>query len=230
MDNIKDNFLTIAPIPNAPQIQLSQGDNIKYMQTFEDSFFDLVLADPPYNLGRDGHKGGNGWKSFEAQGWDSEEPSEEYFSELFRVGKKVVIWGANYYPQHLPRAAGWLVWAKGQNGQLSMGDGELAFTNFKSPLRIFTANRCKIKNYFGNIHPTEKPAALWGWIYQNAISSVKRPKVLDINLGSAGSAVAAALMPELNIRFWGVDNNSKHFSDAVERLQKIGAQFNLFQF
>ena len=68
--------------------------------------------------------------------WDSSIPTKEYFTELKRVSKNQVIWGANYMVEHLPPSMGWVFWEKKIGGDFS--DGELAYTSFKRALKMFT--------------------------------------------------------------------------------------------
>lgn len=104
-------------------------------------------------------------KYFEAKGWDTKTPDKVFFDELFRVSKNQIIWGANYFPEHLTRSKGWIVWDKGQKG-LTMSDGELAYTSFNRALRVVTINRSALAKE-GTIHPTQKPITLYNWILDN---------------------------------------------------------------
>ena len=103
-------------------------DCIQGMKHYPDKWFDLAIVDPPYGINRSGqtetftknpkHKR----KHFENKGWDLSTPEMQYFTELFRVSKEQIIWGANYFTQYLPASMGWIFWDKGQD--LSMSDGD----------------------------------------------------------------------------------------------------------
>jgi hypothetical protein len=103
---------------------------------------DLLLTDPPWGIRRDGMRASTssrshgGRKAYDFLGWDDEPPNAEIFALMFAKSKHQIIWGANYFPAHLPPSMGWLVWDKGQDIQSS--DCELAFTSFNSALRRFT--------------------------------------------------------------------------------------------
>ena len=105
-------------------------------------------------------------KEHQRKGWDKSIPKEEYFRELERVSVNQIIWGGNYFVEHLKAGhKGWIVWDKGQRG-LTMSDCELAYTSFDKPTRIVTINRAELAKD-GTIHPTQKPVKLYEWILKN---------------------------------------------------------------
>ena len=163
---------------------------MEYMANCKDNEFDLAIVDPPYGIGRDGSvrtisKHG-GRKAHEFKGWDNAIPSKEYFDELFRVSKNQIIWGANYFTEHLPSSMGWIFWDKGQ--RICNSDGELAFSSFNRALRVVEYNRVELL-IEGTIHPTQKPIKLYKWILDKYAE--KGQRILDTHLGSGSSAIAA---------------------------------------
>lgn len=144
-------------------------DCMDYMAQFPDKFFDLAVVDPPYGIGIDGQKAcvcknsKHNRKHHEFKGWDIA-PGADYFNELMRVSKCQIIWGGNYFSEFLPSQKGWIVWYKGQQG-LTMSDCELAWSSVKTPARVVTINRCEL-NKEGTFHPTQKPRALYAWIFE----------------------------------------------------------------
>lgn len=174
-------------------IELINCDAIGYMATLNDNEKDLGIVDPEYGINRAGqvetftknpkHKR----KYFADKGWDNEIPDELYFNELFRVTKNQIIWGGNYFAKYLPSSMGWIFWDKGQD--LSMSDGELAFTSFERALRRVTINRGQLMLEGGTIHPTQKPIKLYKWLLKNYAQ--KGDKILDTHGGSFSHAIAA---------------------------------------
>jgi len=109
--------------------------NMELMGRYPDNFFDLAIVDPEYGIGEDGKKNHSRSKIAKAKQyapkkWDQKPSETKYFIELKRVSKNQIIWGANHFTQYLPSSMGWIFWDKGQD--LSMSDGELAFTSFKT--------------------------------------------------------------------------------------------------
>ena len=169
-------------------------DCLEYMRSLPDKFFDLCIADPPYGIGIDGQKGcfcknpKHNRKSHKKKDWDNNIPSKSVFTEMHRVSKNLIIWGANYFLEHLNEAhKGWICWYKGQQG-LTMSDCELAYSNFDTPTRVVTINRCVLAKE-GTIHPTQKPIALYAWILDNY--AIGGGKIFDPFLGSGSSRIAA---------------------------------------
>ena len=85
--------------PSDSNIKLIQGDCISSMKDIESSSIDLILTDPPYNLGlfmqdrdtnlkrmRDNYFGAAGWDNLEYEEWASS--MDAFFEESARVLKK----------------------------------------------------------------------------------------------------------------------------------------------
>ena len=189
------------------------------MRTLPDKAFQLAIADPPYGIDRGGqtetftknpkHKR----KFFEQKSWDKQSPNAEFFDELFRVCENVIIWGANYYPEHLTRSMGWVFWDKGQHG-LSMSDGELAYTSFERALRVVTINRGELARE-GTIHPTQKPVALYAWLLRNYAKPGDR--IFDPMMGSQSSRIAAYKM---GFDYVGCELDKEYFDKGCERFNR----------
>lgn len=139
-------------------------DCLEVMRRYPDGYFDLAVTDPPYGLGVDGQKERrdirhpqHSRKAHPKQGWDDAIPTAEYFRELERVSKNQIIWGGNYFVEHLRRGhKGWIVWDKGQHG-LTMSDCELAYTSFDCPTRVVVINRAQLQA--GGHYPPDTKAA-----------------------------------------------------------------------
>ena len=193
------------------------GDCLEVMKTMEDKSVDLIITDPPYGLGIDGQKQTfnknpkHNRKQYKFMGWDKKIPSKEYFDEMFRISKNQVIWGGNYFVQYLSGYKGWLVWDKGQHG-LTMSDGELAFTSFDTPLRIFVRNRVDLQRD-GAVHPTQKPLSLIKWILNNFAK--KDDIICDPFLGSGTTARACK---DYGFNFIGIEISPEYCKIAEQRL------------
>lgn len=190
------------------------------MKGFEDGHFDLAIVDPPYGIGRDGaerttSKHG-GRKAHERKGWDSKPPGPEYFEELRRVSKHQIIWGANYYPEHLRASMGWIFWDKGQ--RICNSDGELAYSSFERALRVVEMNRVELLKE-GTIHPTQKPVKLYKWLLSNYAKPGQR--VLDTHLGSGSIAIAAHYF---GVHLTACEIDADYYEAAKARIARETAQ------
>lgn len=184
-------------------------DCMELMGKYPDKFFDLAVVDPPYFSGPERRRFyGNEKSKINVRRVDYpvtknwEVPSAAYFSELERVSKNYIIWGCNYFDYHF--APGRIVWDK-CNGKSSFSDCEIAATNIHDSVRLFRymwngmlQGKSITHGYImqGNkpmnekrIHPTQKPVALYAWIF----AKYAKPgyKILDTHLGSGSSRIAA---------------------------------------
>jgi site-specific DNA-methyltransferase (adenine-specific) len=194
---------------------------MEYMSGIPDKYFDLAVVDPPYGIGEDGgsartrgSKKTNGIK----KGWDNKRPDWFYFNELARVSKNQIIWGGNYFADLLPASRCWIYWQKDMGGDFA--DGELAWTSFDSVLKQFR----KRSESFNRIHPTQKPVALYQWIYTNYLP--QGGKVLDTHLGSGSNRIAADKMG--NIDFVGCELDKDYFEAQEKRFADYKKQLKLF--
>lgn len=202
-------------------VELLNMDCMEYMAGLPDKAFELAIVDPPYGIGRGETFGGKNWKEYKKKDWDSSAPSGEYFTELKRVSVNQIIWGANYYPFHLDASMGWIFWDKGQD--LTMSDGELAFSSFDRALRRVVINRCHNGEQGGLLHPTQKPVKLYRWLLHNYAKPGDR--ILDTHLGSGSSAIAAH---QMGFDFVGTELDKDYYDAACKRFKEQTMQQKMF--
>ena len=210
-------------------------DCMEYMATLPDKAFDLAVVDPPYGIGESGNKNctrsnltrSKNYKDF--AGCDKQTPPREYFLELSRVSKNQIIFGANHFADKLehPQSSCWIVWDK-ENGKTDFADCELAWTSFKSAVRIFRFRwqgmlQGNMANKEVRIHPTQKPVALYTWIFSRYAKL--GDKILDTHLGSGSSRIAAYKM---GLDFVGCEIDPDYFKAQEERFENYTNQTSLF--
>lgn len=199
-------------------------DCMAFMAQFPDKFFDLAVVDPPYGINMDGGTIGGSVKGkcteYTKKDWDKSAPEIAYFQELRRVSKNQIIFGANHFISRIPiDSPCWIVWDK-LNGNNHFADCELAWTSFDKAVRKFTFRwagmlQGNMKHKEERIHPTQKPKALYAWIFENF--SRGGEKILDTHLGSGSSRIAAY---HAGLDFWGCDLDKEYFDKANERFEK----------
>lgn len=215
-------------------------DCMEYMQTLPDKAFDLAVVDPPYGGGGYGFAnkerfGGHfdryradypDWREVGGKirkkiiAWDNA-PGKEYFDELFRVSKQQIIWGGNYFD--LPPCRCFLIWEKKNIPEkFTMAMAEYAWTNINANAKIFKHTSIR-DNKESHFHPTEKPVALYDWVFQNYAKP--GDKILDTHLGSGSSRIAAY---EAGLDFVGCEIDPDYFKAQEERYQAHIAQMSLF--
>ena len=221
-------------------------DCMEYMATLPDKAFDLAVVDPPYGDGNSqsdhgekaqwnwfgGHfdrykkvtRTGGTWAEKYGKriiAWDVS-PGPEYFKELFRVSRNQVIWGGNYFA--LPPSRCFLVWRKTNipvKG-FSMAPCEYAWTSFFENAKIFEFSSVG-SGMEKRFHPTQKPIALYEWVYQQFAKP--GDKILDTHLGSGSSRLAAYTM---GLDFVGCEIDKEYFKMQEERFENYTAQTSLF--
>lgn len=216
------------------KIELLNIDCMEYMKCCKDNQFDLAIVDPPYGIGENGSKNksrgriakAKDYKPFE--GLDLMPPCKGYFEELFRVSKNQIIWGANHFISNFGKSSPcWIVWDK-ENGSSDFADCELAWSSFKSAVRIFRYRwngmlQGDMKNKEHRIHPTQKPVKLYQWLL-GKYAEVDF-KILDTHLGSGSSAIAAHYF---GCSFVGCELSEHYFNLAKERFARETSQKSLF--
>lgn len=217
-------------------IELLNTDCMDYMREQPNNSFDLAIVDPPYGIGA----GKNGFstigndakglavrKDYGAKDWDAAIPGFKYFHEVQRVSKNQIIWGGNYFLDHLGATSCFIVWDK-ENGTWSNADCELAWTSFKTAVRKYSYRwngmlQGDMKNKEERIHPTQKPVKLYEWLLTKYSEPGQR--IIDTHLGSGSSAIAAHYF---GVDFVGTEIDVDYFERAKSRFQLETAQHALF--
>lgn len=215
-------------------INITNEDCMDLLRRTPDKFYELAICDPPYGLGEDGEKNHSRSKQAKAKqytpkNWDNSAPTKEYFNELIRVSKNVIIWGANHFIENIPNAnsSSWIVWDK-QNGENDFADCELAYTNHSTSVRKYQFRwagmlQGDMKNKEVRIHPTQKPVKLYEWLLMNYAK--EGDKILDTHLGSGSIAIACH---NLGFDLTACELDTEYYNNALKRLQQHQAQQTLF--
>ena len=214
------------------------------MKEFPDKYFDLAVVDPPYFSGPE-KRGFYGRKvspigvqrSYRiSEQW--EVPGKEYFDELFRGSKEQIIWGCNYFNYNFPH--GRIVWDK-CNGKTDFSDCEIAVCSIYDSVRLFRymwngmmQGKSIEEGYIqqGNkklnekrIHPTQKPVALYRWIFEKYAE--RGMKILDTHVGSASSLIAAH---DAGLQYVGFELDEYYYNISKKRLEEHTAQLRIENF
>lgn len=148
---------------------------------------------------------------------DSRIPSKEVFQEMIRISKNQIIFGGNYFTEHLPPSSCWIVWDK-DNAESFFADCELAWTSFNTAVRKikwkwFGMLQEDMKNKEVRYHPTQKPVEVFRWI----LEKYSKPDeiIFDPFLGSGTSAIAAKMC---NRKYIGVEISDEYCAIARQRV------------
>lgn len=194
-------------------------DCMDLMKQYPDNYFDLAVVDPPYGLGKTVVNSSGRFKRYENKNgnWDIEVPNDLYFKELFRVSKNQVVWGGNYFA--LPANKCFIVWDKMQPEGISFAMAEYAWTSFDSVAKILKQRTQGQENRF---HPTQKPVALYDWIFKNYAS--EGMTILDTHLGSGSSRIAAN---KAKLHFVACELDADYFNAQNKRYEEFISQLRI---
>ena len=208
-------------------ITITNEDNMELMKRYPDKYFDLAIVDPPYGnidaIGLTDNKK-NGKQATKRKGYKLFEniaPENEYYIELERISKNQIIWGGNF----LGLCGGVIVWQK--NGT-AFGEAEVAICSTHKSVRVFeyTWNgmiQQNMKDKEIRIHPTQKPVALYDYIFANYAK--EGDLILDTHVGSGSSRIAA---DKAGLNFIGFEIDDEYFNTANKRFDNFKSQIRLF--
>lgn len=200
-------------------------DCMEYMQSLPDKAFDLAVADPPYGINRFKHGETSRLRKYGQLGTvNDNRPTKDWFEQLRRVSQNQIIFGYNHLCDILPPTSEFLFWYKHQPVD-TYADGELIYTSFSKTAKCFDypffGGTGADKD--GRIHPTQKPVAIYAWIYSRYAKS--GDKILDTHLGSGSSRIAAY---DAGLDFVGCEIDTGYFAAQEKRFQEHISQENLF--
>jgi site-specific DNA-methyltransferase (adenine-specific) len=211
-------------------------DCMAVMARYPDKYFDLAVVDPPYGIGMDARRLNNRaskgrYKIKQSQylhkEWDNFCPDIVYHNELKRVSKNQIVWGANYM-KGIYYGSRWIVWYKNaQSNAPDSSDCELAATSLKGvTVKMFKYDWVgfgAINAGEKRIHPTQKPVALYDWIFANYATPSQ--KILDTHLGSGSSRIAA---DKAGMDFVGCELDKDYFNAQEKRFKEYKKQLCLW--
>jgi hypothetical protein len=209
------------PYYNRDGITIYCADCRDILPLLEPGSVDLVLTDPPYGMALDtdysGFSGFGGPRTGKCHMPVTGDDRPFDPSPLLAIPAKHVFWGAQFYASRLPDSGGWFVWNKRGDGKPSaicFGDCELAWTNLRKSVRLFSFmwHGCKRWQAEPAYHPTQKPVALMDWCINQAGAP---DTILDPFMGS-GTTLRAA--KDLGRRAIGIEIEEKYCEIAVRRL------------
>lgn len=186
------------------------------MAKMSDKAFDLAIVDPPYGIGdftRSTAHGKRIKRQYKTATWNKFIPSEEYFTQLKRVSKRQLIWGANYFNCFKPGGA--LVWFKNV-GANTLSQCEIASLSWQKKvdyvsIQFLSGCMC---NDVVRIHPCQKPVDLYAWCLRKY--AMVGDTILDTHLGSGSIAIACQ---DMGFKLTGYELDLDYFTAARKRLE-----------
>ena len=200
--------------------------NMALMSRYPDKYFDLAIVDPPYGLGKRTTDGGSKkntqtkfMNDIRRSNWDDKIPTDDYFKELFRVSKRQIIWGGNYFPY---------IWKDGCRGLITWDKMVYVPTMSQIEYAWYSEDKLpklvKINNNDSNrFHPTQKPVPLYKWLLKNYAN--EGDKILDTHLGSGSIAIACH---DMGFDLTACELDTDYYNAAIKRIEDHKKQLVLF--
>ncbi len=210
-------------------IELLNIDCMELLRGTKDKAYSLAIVDPPYGIGKDWNK--RSWKTrkaYDTQSYDNSKiPDKEYFDELFRVSKNQIIWGYNYFVEHLGPTNNLIIWDKlsAPNNVLKYSRCEIAYTSFAVPCDLIRVEwdgaRMGKETGVEKIHPHQRPIEL----HKKLLSRYANPgdKILDTHAGSFSLGLACH---DYNFACTATEIDPDYFNAACKRLKQHTAQLS----
>ncbi len=202
---------------------------------------DLICTDPPYGVeivsggkvggdkegtfkGKTGKVGGNNKVKAnnykEIIGDATIETARDFYNTCISLGyKNLIIFGGNYFTEFLPPSACWVVWDKENSGNFA--DCELAWTSFDKGAKLYkwmwngmAREGSRETEGKTRVHPTQKPAGLFGLIFKDFPFEV----CFDGFLGSGSSMVAGH---QMNKKIIGMELSPEYCQVIIDRMKTL---------
>jgi site-specific DNA-methyltransferase (adenine-specific) len=198
-------------------------DCMEFMANVHDNYYELAIVDPPYGIGNFTQSDRKySYKKYGDYTWNESIPPEKYFSELKRISKKRIIWGANYY-NCFENGMAAIIWDK-MNPHPSMSRCEIASVSWNKKVDYFQLMHYGAHQDRDNFHPSGKPVALYKWLLQN----YAKPgwTIFDSHVGSGSLRIACH---DLGFDFEGCEIDGDYWEAQEERYKNHIAQGELFE-
>ena len=216
------------------KITITNEDNMLLMARYPDNYFDLAIVDPPYGINADIKNNGKNSdrhektslakiNTYKKTNWDNAIPDDDYFTELKRVSKKQIVWGANFFGLK----GGYLYWHKNVT-MPTYSTGELAWLSWLNKLDFVNITwhgmlQQDMQNKEIRIHQTQKPVALYKWLLNKYAK--QGDKILDTHLGSGSIAIACH---DYGFELTACELDKEYYDKSIQRIVNHTNQTKLF--
>ena len=121
-------------------INLFNTDSLTAMRSLSDNQYDIAIVDPPFGIGNFIQTTGKHYRGQKRTSkkvtWNNQTPTLEYFTELQRVSKHQIIFGANYF-NCFSGKSGAIVWVKNQP-MPNFSKAVIASCTFHKKIELYT--------------------------------------------------------------------------------------------
>lgn len=205
---------------------VTNEDNMEMMARLPDQSIGLAIIDPPYGNSIMSKNKRQSHKTTDSTYRNKSTPQAAYYSELFRVSRRQIIWGAQYQVEHLRPGGSMIVWDKKADPDLhNMSACDVAWYSRPSKIRKFNGAWCgAVKCEPGpTIHIHQKPVSLYRWLLKHYAEP--GDIILDTHMGSQSSRIAAH---DLGYDYYGCELDAGYFQAGCDRFERHIQQLTIF--
>lgn len=203
--------------------------NMVMMARYPDKHFDLAIVDPPYGSSIMAKNKYQRHRTADTTYRNKTIPPPEYFTELRRVAKESIIWGAQYMLPFLDPAGSFIIWDKKADPDLhNMSAVDVAWYSKRDRIRKFTGHWCGAVKCESEptIHIHQKPVALYKWLLEKYGKKEGNLTILDTHLGSGSIAIACH---DYGYDLTACELDKEYYEAAMKRINAHISQQKLFQ-
>lgn len=199
-------------------------ENVELLMSGEKA--DMVFTDPPYGMDLDTDYSklpstkAEGNKKYSRVIGDDKEYDPTHALEQFDYCNEIIMFGADYYADKLPKSGSWYVWDKRveENFDKMIGAGfELAWSKTKHKREIARFNNTLFSGEAearDKVHPTQKPTKMICWFFER----IKGKSVVDLFLGSGSTLIACE---QTDRTCYGMELDEKYVDVIRKRYHKF---------
>ena len=187
---------------------------------------DMVFTDPPYGMDLDTDYSkmpstkAEGNKNYSRVIGDNKDYDPTFILETFGYCNEIVMFGADYYADKLPKGGSWFVWDKRVDEKFDRMIGsafELYWSKAKHKREIARFNNTLFSGESdarNKAHPTQKPIKLLTW----TLERLKGQLVIDLFLGSGSTLIACEQTDRI---CYGMELDPKYVDVIRKRYHKF---------
>lgn len=208
-----------------PISEVFNEDNMIGMARYPDKFFDLAIVDPPYGSSIMSKNKYQRHRTTDTTYRNKSIPDPEYYTELYRVSQRQIIWGCQYQMPYMKRDGSFIVWDKKADPDIhNMSSCDIAWYSKRERIRTFRGHWCGAVKFENEptIHIHQKPVGLYRWLLKHYAQS--GDKIIDTHMGSQSSRIAAY---QMGFDYYGWEIDKDYFEAGNKRFKEQTAQLKL---
>lgn len=205
-------------------INLYNIDCMEFMKGMKDKAYDLAIVDPPYGSSIMAKNKFQRHRTTDTSYRNKTIPDSEYYSELYRISTRQIIWGCQYQIKFIKPEGSFIVWDKKADPDLhNMSSCDIAWYSKRERIKTFDGHWCGAVKFETEptIHIHQKPVRLYKWLLKNYAAPGEN--ILDTHGGSMSIAIACY---DLGFELDLCELDKDYFTNGVKRFDAHIAKYS----